>query len=129
MSEKPLASAGLIMTRTTIALLGQIVLAVALASTSAAQDQDNTSAPGGQRMSVPKLLDRLIDPMKHRQAVELEQQRVEAQHDLKLLENPNYKASPQWCVTAMRVVGHPSLEQYQKMALLEEIKTHKCIGP
>jgi len=117
------------MTRTTIAVLGQILLAMALASTTAAQDQDNAGAPGGQRMNVPKLLDRLTEPMKHRQAVELEQQRIETQHDLKLLENPNYKTSPQWCVTAMRVVGHPSLEQYQKMALLEEIKTRKCISP
>jgi hypothetical protein len=117
------------MTRTTMALLVQIVVASALPSTLAAQDQHDTSTPGGQRMNIPKLLDQMTEPMQHRQAMELEQQRIETQHDFKLLDNPNYKASPQWCITAMRVVGHPSLDQYQKMALLEQIKAHKCISP
>jgi hypothetical protein len=118
-----------IMTRMAMALLVQIVVASALSSTLAAQDQNDTSSPSGQRMNIPKLLDQITEPMKHRQVMELERQRIEMQHDLKLLENLNYKASPQWCITAMRVVGYPSIDQYQKVVLLEEIRAHKCISP
>jgi hypothetical protein len=64
-------------------------------------------------MNIPKLLDQITEPMKHRQVMGLERQRIEMQHDLKLLENLNYKASPQWCISAGTIrtnsVARPSV--------------------
>lgn len=94
------------------------------------------NTPGGWRMEIPKLLDQLNQDMRRQQAMELERQRIEGQRmqilqeqqELNLLQAQSFQWSPEWCATAMRVLGYQSIDQFQKMVLFEQMKARKCMN-